>query len=113
EQGRAMTSVKASAASITSVTLDVPDPVAAGAFYRAAFGPGPRLRLRASAPPTSGFRGFTLSLVVSQPATVDGLIGAALDAGATRLKPAKKGFWGYGGVVRSPDGTIWKVATSS
>ena len=36
-----MTSVKASAASIMSVTLDVPDPVAAGAFYRAAFGPGP------------------------------------------------------------------------
>jgi len=58
-------------------------------------------------------RGFTLSLVVSQPATVDGLIGAALDAGATPLKPAKKGFWGYGGLVRAPDGTIWKVATSS
>jgi hypothetical protein len=108
-----MTSVKASAASIMSVTLDVPDPVAAGAFYRAAFGSGPYLRLRASQAPTSGFRGFTLSLVVSQPATVDGLIGAALDAGATALKPVKKGFWGYGGVVCAPDGTIWKVATSS
>ena len=115
-----MTSVKASAASITaaaasirSVALDVPDPVAAGAFYRAAFGSGPQLRLRASQPPASGFRGFTLSLVVSQPATVDGLIAAALDAGATALKPVKKGFWGYGGVVRAPDGTIWKVATSS
>ena len=69
----------------------------------------------ASAPrtPPVGFRGFTLSLVVSQPSTVDALIGAALDAGATALKPAKKGFWGYGGVVRAPDGTIWKVATSS
>ena len=22
-------------------------------------------------------------------------------------------MWGYGGVVRAPDGTIWKVATSS
>ena len=108
-----MTSVKASAASIMSVTLDVPDPVAAGDFYRAAFGSGPYLRLRASQAPTSGFRGFTLSLVVSQPGTVDGLIGAALDAGATALKPAKKGFWGYGGVVCAPDGTIWKVATSS
>ena len=69
--------------------------------------------LRASEAPTTGLRGFTLSLVVSQPATVDGLIGAALDAGATPLKPAKKGFWGYGGLVRAPDGTIWKVATSS
>jgi predicted lactoylglutathione lyase len=47
-----------------------------------------------------------LSLVVSQPATVDGFIGAAFDAGATPLKPAKKSFWGYGGVVRAPDGTI-------
>src|ERR1700722_17199302 len=108
-----MTSVKASAASIMSVTLDVPDPVAAGDFYRAAFGSGPYLRLRAAQAPTSGFRGFTLSLVVSQPGTVDGLIGAALDAGATALKPAKKGFWGYGGVVCAPDGTIWKVATSA
>jgi hypothetical protein len=54
---------------------------------------------------TDGFRGFTLSLVVSQPATVDGLSGAALDAGATPLKPAAKSLWGYGGVVQAPDGT--------
>ena len=32
---------------------------------------------------------------------------------ATTIKPVKKGFWGYGGVVRAPDGTIWKVATSA
>ena len=99
--------------SIEFVTLEVPDREAASAFYTAAFGLGPQLSLRASEPPTTGFRGFTLSLVVSQPATVDGLVGAALDAGATPLKPVKKGFWGYGGVVRAPDGTIWKVATSS
>ena len=98
---------------IESVTLEVPDQDAAGAFYSAAFGLGDRLAFRGSDAPTTGFRGFTLSLVVSQPATVDGLIGAALDAGATPLKPAKKSFWGYGGVVRAPDGTIWKVATSS
>ncbi len=108
-----MTSVKTAETSITSVTLEVPDPAAAGAFYRAAFGLGTQVRLRASEAPATGFRGFTLSLVVSQPSTVDGLIGAALDAGATALKPAKKGFWGYGGVVCAPDGTIWKVATSS
>jgi catechol 2,3-dioxygenase-like lactoylglutathione lyase family enzyme len=99
--------------SIESVTLEVPDPAAANAFYTAAFGLDDQLALRTSDAPTTGFRGFTLSLVVSQPATVDGLIGAALDAGAAPLKPAKKGFWGYGGVVRAPDGTIWKVATSS
>src|SRR5439155_11351081 len=98
---------------IDSVTLEVPDPTAANAFYTASFGLGTQVGLRASEAPTTGFRGFTLSLVVSQPATVDGLIGAALDAGATALKPAKRGFWGYGGVVRAPDGTIWKVATSS
>jgi hypothetical protein len=107
------TSVKAAAASITSVTLEVPDPVAADAFYRAAFGLGAQVRLRASEAPATGFSGFTLSLVVSQPSTVDALIGAALDAGATALKPARKGLWGYGGVVSAPDGTIWKVATSS
>ena len=101
-----------SATAITSVTLEVPDPDAAGAFYQAAFGLGSKLRLRASQAPTSGFRGFTLSLVVSQPATVDALAGAALDAGATVIKPVKKGFWGYGGVVAAPDGTIWKIATS-
>jgi hypothetical protein len=99
--------------SIASVTLEVPDPTAAKAFYAAAFDVGARLNLRASTAPTTGFRGFTLSLVVAQPATVDALIGSALEAGATALKPVKKSFWGYGGVVLAPDGTIWKVATSS
>ncbi|HSS10850.1 MAG TPA: hypothetical protein VLL25_13255 [Acidimicrobiales bacterium] len=99
--------------SIESVTLEVADPTVASAFYTASFGLGTQVGLRASEAPTTGFRGFTLSLVVSQPATVDGLIGAALDAGATALKAAKKGLWGYGGVVGDPDGTIWKVATSS
>jgi predicted lactoylglutathione lyase len=50
---------------------------------------------------------------VSQPATVNGLVSAALDAGATTLKPAAKSLWGYGGVVQAPDGTIWTVASSS
>ncbi|MGH8773844.1 MAG: glyoxalase [Jiangellaceae bacterium] len=99
--------------SIKSVTLEVPDPAVANAFHTAAFGLGTHMGVRASEAPTTGFRGFTLSLVVSQPSTVDGLIGTALDAGATPLKPAAKGFWGYGGVVRAPDGAIWKVATAS
>lgn len=98
--------------SLESVILEVPDPEAAGAFYDA-FGLGPYVDVRASDAPTTGFRGFALSLVVSQPGNVDAFIGAAVDAGATTLKPATKGFWGYGGVVRAPDGTICKIATSN
>ena len=100
-------------ASVDFVVLEVPDPAAAEAFYAAAFGLGDAVRVRATEEPTTGFRGFTLSLVVSQPSTVDSLLGTALDAGATTLKPATKGLWGYGGVVQAPDGAIWKVATSS
>jgi uncharacterized glyoxalase superfamily protein PhnB len=99
--------------SIESVTLEVPDPAAAEAFYTAAFGLSDKVRVRASKAPTTGYRGFTLSLVVSQPSTVDSLIGTALAGGAATLKPAAKSFWGYGGVVQAPDGAIWKVATSA
>src|SRR5436305_5145547 len=99
---------------IDYVTLEVADPTAAECFYTAAFGLGPRVRLRAAEGSTAGFRGFTLSLLVSQPGTVDALGRAALDAGAASLKPAQKQFWGgYSGVVQAPDGTIWKIATSS
>jgi predicted lactoylglutathione lyase len=100
-------------ATITSVILEAPDRAAAESFYATAFGLGSAVTVRESQAPTSGFRGFTLSLVVAQPSTVDSLIGTALHGGATTLKPPSKGFWGYGGVVQAPDGTIWKVATSS
>ncbi|HEY3749046.1 MAG TPA: glyoxalase [Pseudonocardiaceae bacterium] len=100
-------------ASIRSITLEVADTAAAERFYSNAFGLEAQLRLRTSAAPTSGFRGFTMSLVVSQPATVNGLVDAALAAGATSLKPVRKSIWGYGGVVQAPDGTIWKIATSA
>ncbi len=76
--------------SIESITLEVADPTAAENFYSAAFDLGARLRVRASEAPTTGFRGFTLSLIVSQPADVNAIVGAALDAGATPLKPASK-----------------------
>jgi hypothetical protein len=95
---------------IECVTLEVDDLRAAERFYATAFGSyatalgvGPRVRLRASDAPTSGFRAFTLSLVVSQPATVDSFVRAALDAGATSLKPPVKQFWGgYSGRCASP-----------
>lgn len=98
---------------IDSLTLETPDPAAAATFYAAAFDLGDTIALRESHEATSGFRGFALSLVVSQPSTVDSLARSALDAGATEIKPVKKSFWGYGGVVQAPDGTIWKIATSS
>jgi predicted lactoylglutathione lyase len=97
--------------SFDSVTLEVAEPEAAQAFYKA-FGLSPYVDVRASDAETTGFRGFALSLVMSQPGNVDALIDAALEAGATTLKPATKSFWGYGGVVRAPDGTICKIATS-
>jgi predicted lactoylglutathione lyase len=98
---------------LKTVTLEVPDPGTAEAFYDKAFGPSVRVDVRSSDAPTTGFRGFTISLVVSQPNIVDGFIASAIDAGATTLKPAAKSFWGYGGVVQAPDGAIWKVASSS
>ncbi|MER6094431.1 glyoxalase [Streptomyces sp. NPDC001728] len=97
---------------IASVTVEVADLPAADRFYTAS-GLGSWVRLRASSAPTSGFRGISLSLTVSQPADVRYLVDAALDAGATVLKPVSKSFWGYGGVFQAPDGTVWKVATSA
>ncbi|CAL9512116.1 glyoxalase [Streptomyces sp. SID6013] len=100
--------------SIDAITLEVADPEAAARFYSDAFGlDETRVRVRAADSPTSGFRGFTLSLVVAQPGNVDALFTAAVDAGATVLKPAAKSLWGYGGVVQAPDGTVWQIATSA
>jgi predicted lactoylglutathione lyase len=95
--------------SITSLTLEGADP----SFYASAFGLNGQISTRAADAPSSGFRGFTVSLVVTGPANVDSFVGSALKAGATELKPVKRSFWGYGGVVEAPDGSIWKIATSS
>lgn len=98
---------------IESVTLEAADPAAAERFYADAFGLGAAVRVRPSEAPTTGFRGFTLSITVPQPSTVRGFVDAALAAGAKSLKPVTKSFWGYGGVIEAPDGAIWKVATSA
>ena len=99
--------------SIRSITLEVADTAAAHDFYKTAFGTDTLVDLRASDSPSSGFRGFTVSLVVSQPSTAHSLVDSALASGATALKPAARSFWGVGGVVQAPDGTIWKIATSA
>ena len=108
-----MTTVKPAATSVTSVTLEVPDPTAAAAFYSAAFGLDTQVRS-----PRVGGADDRLSRLHA--------VAHGLPAGHRRpphrrrprrrrdvLKPAKKGFWGCGGVVTAPDGTIWKVATSA
>ncbi|MEU4427376.1 glyoxalase [Actinoplanes sp. NPDC024001] len=99
--------------SIDHITLEVADPTAAKVFYTDVLGLGAWVRVRAGEEPTSGFRGFTLSLIVSQPADVRALVDAAVAAGATTLKPAEKSLFGYGGSVRAPDGTIVTVASQS
>ncbi|MGW4354527.1 VOC family protein [Nocardia sp. NPDC004582] len=99
--------------SIEFITLDVADPEAAAHFYATAFGLDTELRFRAAQEPSTGFRGYTLSLTVAQPADADAYLDAAVAAGATVRKPAAKSMWGYGGVVQAPDGAIWKVATSA
>jgi predicted lactoylglutathione lyase len=98
---------------IDSVVLEVPDAAEAELFYKSAFDLGDVVRVREADEPSNGFRGFTLSLVVSQPSTVDVLVESTVDAGATIVKPVRKSFWGYGGTVQAPDGTLWKIATSS
>lgn len=111
-KGMATTTSSAAPTALASVTLEVADPEASRRFYRA-FGVHEYVSLRASSAASTGFRGFTLALTVSGPATVDGFVAAAVDAGATVLKPAVKSLWGYGGVIQAPDGTIWKIATSA
>ncbi|WP_181779306.1 glyoxalase [Pseudonocardia pini] len=99
---------------IDFVTVEAADAAAAETFYATAFDVvGDRVRVRASQEPSTGFRGFTLSLIVSRPADADSLVDSARHAGATVLKPASKSLWGYGGAVQAPDGTVWTVASST
>ena len=97
---------------LQTITLDATDPTDAQAFYEKAFGLTDQISVR-QGPGTGTGRPFTISLVVGRPSTVDSLVDSALTAGATSLKPVEKSFWGYGGIVQAPDGSIWKIATSA
>ncbi|GAA1666243.1 hypothetical protein GCM10009830_09890 [Glycomyces endophyticus] len=98
---------------IEDITIEAADAQAAEDFYTAAFGPDLPLKFRASEEPTTGFRGFTLDLIAAQPADVDLLFAAAVDGGAEVVKAPVKSFWGYGGVLRTPDGVVMKLVSSS
>jgi predicted lactoylglutathione lyase len=82
-------------------------------FYRDAFGLDGEIVVRATESPTSGFRGFTPSLIVGQPEDVDALFARAVKAGAEVLKPVAKSLWGYGGSLRAPEGTVWQIASAN
>lgn len=59
----------------------------------------------------SGFRGVALAHNVHSGAEVDAVLGQALGAGATLVKPAQPVFWGgYSGYFADPDGHLWEVA---
>lgn len=99
---------------ISHVILEVTDQAAAEAFYRTVFGPDLPVRVRTSDAPSTGFRGFTLGVDLRGPAGVDDLVARAVAAGATTIPAPEQQRWGgYSGVLQAPDGTVWKVATSS
>ncbi|MBO0767985.1 MAG: glyoxalase [Solirubrobacterales bacterium] len=100
-------------ASIDSITLGVDDPADASRFYSSAFGLPELIKVDTDTAPSRGFRGFTVSLLAAQPANVKALFDDAIAAGATQVKPLTKTFWGFGGVVQAPDGSLWKLASSS
>ena len=102
---------------INSISLASKDPDASQHFIKEAFeaarstlstGVGTHLSDESS----SGFRGFTLSLVVPGPSDVRALVESALASGAKAIKEPTKSLWGFGAVVSAPDGTIWKIASS-
>lgn len=98
---------------IDHVTLEVTDAAAAERFYREAFGLEGQVRVREGGAPSSGFRGYTLSLTVAQPADAEAIIASALAAGARTVVSPKKSLWGFGGIVEAPDGALWNIATSA
>ena len=88
-------------ASFHTLIPEIADLRSAGPTYTDALGLDEFVMLRESEAPTIGFRGFTPSLLVSQPAGVNGLVDAVVDCGAEVLKPASASLRGYGGAVRS------------
>jgi len=59
----------------------------------------------------TGFSGFALAHNVRSTEQVDRVLGEAVAAGATLLKPAQHAEWGgYSGYFADPDGFVWEVA---
>jgi catechol 2,3-dioxygenase-like lactoylglutathione lyase family enzyme len=58
-----------------------------------------------------GAPGIELAHNVRSPEEVDALLAAAVQAGATLVRPAARADWGgYTGAFADPDGYVWEVA---
>ena len=63
------------------------------------------------APEGSGFSGVTLAHNVRTQEEVDALLGVAVAADATLVKPPQDTFWGgYSGYFADPEGYLWEIA---
>jgi catechol 2,3-dioxygenase-like lactoylglutathione lyase family enzyme len=61
--------------------------------------------------PPQRYAGFTLAINVETEAQVDAALQAAVEAGATLVKPATRADWGgLSGYFADPDGFLWEVA---
>jgi uncharacterized protein len=59
----------------------------------------------------TGFPGFALAHNARSRDEVDALLGEAVAAGATLVKPGTEAFWGgYAGYFADPDGFLWEIA---
>ncbi|MEV4410320.1 VOC family protein [Catellatospora sp. NPDC049609] len=59
----------------------------------------------------TGFRGVTCAINLGSESEVDEALAAAVAAGATLLKAARKAEWGgHSGYFADPDGHAWEVA---
>ncbi len=97
---------KASSDSNPSVTFFDAGGVVLALFGRAALAEDAHV-----ADTTAGFSGVAMAHNVRSDAEVDKVLGEAVAAGATLLKPGQKAFWGgYSGYFSDPDGHLWEVA---
>ena len=61
----------------------------------------------------SGFRGVSFHYIVPSRQAVDEVMGNAVAAGGTGVRPATASPWGYFGYFSDPDGYLWKIASGS
>lgn len=98
--------------SLDAITLGAHDSQSARTFYGSALVPAAgKVRPAEFDENSSGFQGYTVSYIVTQPTEVETVLTAASSAGAKVLKPGKKMLFGaFSGVFQAPDGSVWKVA---
>jgi len=64
-----------------------------------------------TSPDGEGFSGVTLALNVESSGEVTEVLGKAVAAGGTLVKPGQAVFWGgFSGYFSDPDGHLWEIA---